>query len=142
MIQTAVIVLFQIAVIVFFAVVIFVLASLYERQKLRRFFERGCAGFRWRRRFPQASKSEIREFLDIFVEAFGYRQRWRLYFAPDDQVMEFYRIRNQSLGGPDDMELEDFVESLQKRYGVDFLGSWREDITLGDLFAQARQSAA
>lgn len=132
----------QVAVIAFFAVVIFVLLSVRERQKLRRFFERGCAGFRWRRRFPQASKSEIREFLDIFVEANGYPQRLRLYFAPDDQVMEFYRSRYQFLGAPDDMELEDLVEHLQKRYGIDVFGLWRENITLGDLFAQTRRSAA
>src|ERR1039458_8395045 len=78
----------QIAIIALFAVVIVFLSSIQERQKLRRFLERGCAGFRWRRRFPQASKAEIREFLDIFVEAFGFKRSWRLSFAPDDQVME------------------------------------------------------
>ena len=133
---------FQIAVVFLLAGAFFVLSSLYERRKLRRFLERGCAGFRWRRRFSQASKSEIREFLNIFVEAFAYRQQWRTYFAPDDQVMEFYRIRYQFLGGPDDMELDDFVEQLQKRYGIDVVSSWREDITLGDLFAKIRRAAA
>lgn len=132
----------QIAVIVFFAVVIFVLSSVYERQKMRRFLERGSTGFRWRRRFPQASKSEIREFLDIFVEAFGYRQSWRLSFTPDDRVMEFYRIRYPIRGEPDCMELEDLVLRLQKRYGVDFHSSWREDITLADLFTQTRRPVA
>lgn len=129
----------ELAAIVFFAIATFVLSLIHERQKMRRFFERGCAGFRWRRRFPQASKSEIREFLDIFVEAFGYPQRWRSYFAPDDRVMEFYRICYPTHGAPDGLELEDLVGLLQKRYEVDLLSSWREDITLGDLFARTRR---
>jgi hypothetical protein len=132
----------QIAIIFFFAIVIFILSSVNEHQKMRSFFERGCTGFRWRRKFPKASNSEIREFLDIFVEAFGYRQRWRLYFAPDDRVMEFYHIRYPVRGEPDGMELEDLVRRLQKQYGVDVAGTWREDITLGDLFAHTRRPAA
>jgi propanediol dehydratase small subunit len=132
----------QLSIIVFFAAVIVVLSSVHERQKMRLFLERGCTGFRWRRRFPQASKSEIREFLDIFVEAFGFRQSWRLNFAPDDRVMEFYRIRYPVRGEPDGMESEDLVIRLQKRYGVDFHSSWREDITLADLFTQTRRSVA
>ena len=62
----------QIVAIVFFAAVIFVLAEMNTRRMMRRFVERGCAGFSWRRRFPDASKSEIREFLDIFIDAFGF----------------------------------------------------------------------
>jgi hypothetical protein len=42
----------------------------------------------------------------------------------------------------DDMELETLVGDLQKRYRVDILGSWREDITLADLFIQTRRPAA
>jgi hypothetical protein len=132
----------QIAVIVFFAVVILVLGSIQERQKLRRFLERGCAGFRWRRRFPQASKSEIREFLDIFVEAFGFRRSWRLSFAPDDRVIDVYRTLYPAGSLTDNMELESLVGDLQKRFGVDILDSWQEDITLADLFIQTRRPAA
>ena len=132
----------QLSVIIFFAVALFVFTFIHERQKMRYYLERGCTGFRWRRRFPQSSKSEIREFLDIFVEAFGYRQSWRLCFAPDNRVMDFYRIRYPIRGEPDGMELEDLVTRLQKRYGVDILHSWREDITLADLFTQTRRPAA
>jgi hypothetical protein len=35
----------------------------------------------------------------------------------------------------DSMELETLVRNLQKMYGVDILALWRDDITLGDLFA-------
>ncbi len=124
----------QFVVIVLLAAAIFVLSSIRERKRMLRFLDRACGGFRWRRRFPHASKSEIREFLDIFVEAFGFRQRWRLYFAPDDRVMDVYRTLYPVRGTPDGMELESLVRDLRKRYGVDMLGSWREDITLGEIY--------
>jgi propanediol dehydratase small subunit len=126
------------AVIVFFAVAMCALLSVHERHKMRRFLERGCTGFRWRQRFPEASKTEIREFLDIFVGAFGYRQSWRLKFAPDDSIMQFYYIRYPLRGEPDNLELEDLAVRLEERYDVDVQKTWREDITLGDLFAQTR----
>jgi len=111
---------------------------IYERRTMRLFFERGCAGFRWCRRFPLESKTEIREFLDVFIKAFGYQKKRRLYFAPDDKIMEFYRIRYLPNCLIDCMELEDLVTGLRKKYGVDVLGTWREDITLGDLFTLTR----
>ena len=101
---------------------------------MRRYLDRACAGFRWRRRFPRASKSEIREFLNIFVASFGFRQRWRLYFAPDDRVMDVYHTLYSHKPFADGMELETLVRDLQKRYQVDIVGLWREDITLGELY--------
>jgi propanediol dehydratase small subunit len=101
---------------------------------MRRYLDRVCAGFQWRRRFPKASNSEIREFLDIFVEAFGFRQSWRLHFAPGDRVVDVYRTLYPIRGMPDGLELESFVEDLQNRYRVNLLGSWREDITLGEIY--------
>jgi propanediol dehydratase small subunit len=112
------------------------------RRIMQRFVERGCAGFRWRRRFPGASKSEFREFLDIFIEAFGFKQRWRLCFRPEDRVLDVYRTLYPVRNTTDGMELESLVKDLQKRYRVDILGSWREDITLGDLFIQTRRPVA
>ena len=130
----------QIFAIVFFAAVIFVLADMNTRRIMSRFIERGCAGFRWRRLFPDASKTEIRDFLDIVIESFGFKQRWRLCFRPENRVMDVYRTLyppGRSLA--DGMELESLVQDLQKRYRVDILGSWREDITLADLFTQTRR---
>ena len=42
----------------------------------------------------------------------------------------------------DGMELESLAQDLQKRYQVDILGSWREDITLADLFTKTRRPVA
>jgi hypothetical protein len=49
----------QIVAIVFFAVMIFVLAEMNMRRIMRRYVERACTGSKWRRCFPDASKSEI-----------------------------------------------------------------------------------
>jgi hypothetical protein len=114
------------------------LMEIQTRKALRRYWERACTGIRWRRRFPDAPKTEIRDFLDIFIEAFGFRQKRRLCFAPDDRVMDVYHTLYPASGTPDGMELEDFVRSLQKRYGVDILSLWREDITLGELYERTR----
>ena len=124
--------------ITFFGAIIFVLFYIKEREQMHTYLARGCMGFRWRRQFPQASNPEIREFLNIFIEAFGFKQSWRLYFAPNDRVMDVYRILNPIKNYPDNMELETLVMDLQKRYQVDIAGSWREDITLAELFAQTR----
>jgi hypothetical protein len=132
----------QIIAIVFFAAVILVLADMNTRRVMRRYVERGCAGFRWRRRFPDASKSEIREFLDIFIEAFGFKQSWRLCFKPEDRVMDVYRTLYPVRSRADEIELEILIKDLQKRYRVDILGSWREDITLADLFTLTRRPVA
>jgi hypothetical protein len=119
-------------------VVLAIAFSLLERKRMQFYWSRACTGAAWRRRFPKVSKSEIREFLDVFVGAFGFRQSRRLCFTPDDHVMDVYRKLYPLRGTPDSMELEDLVTSLQKRYGVEIFSSWREDITLGDLFIQAR----
>jgi hypothetical protein len=135
--------MFKELIIVSLAVVLFVLADWHTTRTMRRFIERGCAGFRWRRRFPDASKSEIREFLDSFIGAFGFKQSWRLCFRPEDRVMDVYRTLyppGRSLA--DGMELECLVEDLEKRYQVNILGSWSEDITLADLFMQTRPTVA
>jgi propanediol dehydratase small subunit len=126
--------MWQFMVIVLLAAVIFVLSSIRERKRMRRYLNRACAGFRWKRRFPHASKPELREFLDIFVEAFGFRRGWRSYFAPDDRVMDVYRTLYPVRGTPDGIELESLVTELRRRYGVDLLGSWHEDITLGEIY--------
>jgi propanediol dehydratase small subunit len=126
----------QFTIIILLGTAAFALSSIRERQRMRRYLDRSCTGFQWRRRFPQSSKPEIREFLDIFVEAFGFQRRWRLCFAPDDRVMEVYRtLYPPNPGGADGMELESFADGIRKRYGVDLRDSWREDITLAEIYA-------
>lgn len=40
----------------------------------------------------------------------------------------------------DSMELETFLESVKEAFGVDLLPVWREDVTLGELYAKATRA--
>jgi propanediol dehydratase small subunit len=73
------------------AIVFAVIGTIFERRRLRAYWDRVCTGARWRRRFPQATKDEIRKFLNVFVDAFGFRKSRRLSFSPDDKIMDVYR---------------------------------------------------
>lgn len=113
-----------------------VYSEIQTRKALRRYWERVCMGIRWRRRFPDAPKTEIREFLDLFVNAFAFCRKRRCCFSPDDRVMEVYRTLYPPGSAVDNMELEALCKMLRKRYGIDFATSWREDITLGEIYNQ------
>ena len=97
-------------------------------------------GVRWRRRFPAATKTELREFLTMFIDAFRFDHKRRTRFSPDDRVMDVYRA---DYPYPwimaDSMELETLGLSLEERYGIDFDAVWREDITLGELYEYTRR---
>ncbi|MBI3875432.1 MAG: hypothetical protein HY300_05640 [Verrucomicrobia bacterium] len=124
------------------AVVVTGLQFAMERKALKFYLSRVCTGFHWRRRFPEASKAEIRSFLDVFISSFCFDKKWRLRFAPDDKVMDVYRALNPLEGMPDSMELEGLTVQLEERYGVDFAAIWNENITLGDLFTHAKTASS
>jgi propanediol dehydratase small subunit len=132
--------MWQIIAILFFAGVLYALLEFKTRRMLHPYAERACTGFCWKRQFPEASNREIRQFLDIFIEAFGFRDNLRLRFTPEDRVMDIYRVLYPTRGMADGMELETLVGDLEKSYRVNVDATWREDITLGDLFLQTRPS--
>ena len=111
------------------------ITAVLQRKKRLHSFDTGiCAGREWRRRFPDAPKDEIREFLDMFVDAFSIRRTSRLSFSPDRQVMDVYRVLYPPGSMVDGLELETFAMDLEGRYGVDVSSLQRQDITLGDVF--------
>ena len=99
-------------------------------------------GIRWRRRFAEVPKAEIREFLTLFVDAFGYDHQRRTCFSPDDRVMDIYHAENPPGSIVDQMELESFALSIDERYGLDLEAIWKDDLTLGELFAHTRKRGA
>jgi hypothetical protein len=109
-----------------------------RRAFLQQFWSRACTGIRWKRRFPDSSASQIREFLDIFVAAFAFPQKRRLSFSPDDKVMEIYRGLYPDRFMTDCLELVFLTRRMQERYGIDVATFWKEDITLAELFAHTR----
>jgi hypothetical protein len=109
-------------------------AVLRDNKRFRNFDNGSCVGREWRRRFPDIPKTEIRQFLDIFVDAFFINRDSRLIFPPDKQVMDVYRMLYPPGSMVDGLELETFAMDLEDRYGVDVNSLQRQDITLGDIF--------
>jgi propanediol dehydratase small subunit len=128
--------------IIVIALLIFLPTWMRRRRSLGLYWTGGCMGIRWRRRFPGSSKAEIREFLAIFVDAFGFGRKRCTSFSPDDRVMEVYRAENPPGTLADNMELETLGLMLEKRYGIDFDAVWREDMTLGELYERTRTRTA
>jgi propanediol dehydratase small subunit len=89
-----------------------------------------------KRRFPTSSKRDIRQFLHVFAHAFSFPGR-QLNFAPDDRVIDIYRALYPDASTPDGLELETFDTAVQQQYGIGAAGIWREDLTLGELYARA-----
>ena len=118
-------------------------AEVARRRGLQSYWQRACTGRSWRRRFPDAPKSQIRAFLDVFVSAFAFSPKRRLYFSPDDRVMDIYRtLYPPKWSMADALELETFARDMMQTYRTDIYPLWCDDITLGDLFAQTRTNVA
>ena len=113
-----------------------ILIHIQTSKALKPYWKRACTGIRWRRRFPNSPKAEIREFLNLFVDAFAFRRRRRCCFTPEDRVMDVYRAIYPPGSMFDSLELETFCMMLSKRYGIDFATSWRDDFTLGEIYEQ------
>ncbi len=116
------------------------ITDLQRRARLQRYWQRACTGVRWHRRFPEAPKSEIREFLNLFVDAFAFSRKRRCCFSPDDRILEVSRTVYPSNDyGADSMELECLCKTVERRYGVDLAASWRDDTTLGEIYEQTHR---
>jgi propanediol dehydratase small subunit len=116
-----------------------VVDELTRKRRLRLYWRRACVGADWRRCFPDASKEEIRSFLQLFSDAFMFDRKNRLKFTPQDKLMDVYRLMYPLGNFADAMELETFADTLDRQYEVDLttLDSW-EHITLGQLFEMTR----
>jgi hypothetical protein len=110
-----------------------------RRRRMARYWMRTCTGFEWRRQFRDVPKTEIREFLEQFVDGFAFSSKKRLRFSPADKVMDVYRALYPPGTMVDALELETFAGNLRKKYGIDLAKLWRPDITLGELFAMTRR---
>ncbi|HWQ91507.1 MAG TPA: hypothetical protein VN673_07530 [Clostridia bacterium] len=71
--------------------------------------------------------------------ALGRRRRCR--FLPEDSVMDVYHAVYPLGSVVDGMELESFCRGLKTRYGIDVAESWREDITLGEIYEKTHRAA-
>lgn len=120
--------------------VVCLLIELPRRRALAPYWTRRCQGREWRVRFGRGAKTDVREFLSLVVDSFGFGRRRRLWFGPDDSLFAIYRACNPRPGWPDACELEAFSKLLSARYGIDLSSIWHEQLTLGEIFE--RTSAA
>ncbi|MGN6505085.1 MAG: hypothetical protein ACTHM6_05920 [Tepidisphaeraceae bacterium] len=109
-----------------------------RRRRLLPILNRPCSGRQWRRTFPNASKSDIRDFLDLFLASFALNPKDRLAFTPTDRIFDVYRLVAPKWQGFDSLELESLEELLQNRYGLDLRAIWRQDLTLGEVFGRTQ----
>lgn len=116
----------------------YAIASLHEDPRFHVYWERSCTGRQWKREFPSASKQDIREFLDVFIDAFCFSESRRLQFRPSDRVMDIYQTRHSFPHIGDDMEIESFLLGILRRYDVDVPCDGFERVTLGELFQMTR----
>ena len=102
---------------------------------------RPCQGAAWKRRFPDASKVEIRVFLREFTEGFAFRESQKLQVGPEDEILTVYRTLYPKLGGMDALEMETFAKHVERRYQVRFSEIWSETLTFGQLFGSCQSAS-
>jgi len=79
----------SVLLVAFFAVALG--ASIYlfvgTRRRLKRYWERSCTGRAWLKEFPTSQSGEVRRFLFLFVDSFGFSRKRALQFAPTDRPL-------------------------------------------------------
>ncbi len=113
---------------------------LSSKKRLNRYWNRGCAGADWRKKFPNATNAAIQEFLQCFIDGFAFSIKNKLKFRPDDKIMDVYRALYPTKGWPDALELETFSINLQRKYGLDLAKVFTDDLTLGQIFKMTTEA--
>ena len=116
-------------------------AECIRQRELRPLLSRRCSGWRWHRLFPDASTADIRSFLTLFADCFGIRRKHRLAFRPDDRIMDIYRaLYPPQCSIADAMDMDDLAAEMEETYGLHLDEVWHENISLGELFDNARSA--
>jgi len=97
-------------------------------------------GRKWKQAFPGSPKSEIREFLLTFSEAFCFQPKHKLKFEPEDKIYDIYRAVYPSKSAPDAMEVEFFSLLLEQEYGFNLAGAWSENLSLGEVYSAIKNA--
>lgn len=101
---------------------------------------RSCMGEKWISTFPDSSKSEIREYLQIFIDAFAFSNKDKLQFEPNDKILDVYKELYSSRWSADALELETFAEDIEAKYNFNLNKFWHEELTLGELFFRVKNT--
>jgi len=131
--------LISLGVLLIITFIFFIYIFLMRQKNFKKYWLRPCTGRKWKQEFPNASKHEIRRFLTIFIDAFGFKPKQRLKFLPSDKVMDIYRAIYFDRGLPDAMELESFVQLIEYEYNIDMFKLFNKELTLGKIFTLTRR---
>ena len=124
----------SIAYIVLAIFIVFTWAYFFGGNVPRAYRQRKCMGRKWKSVFPQSPKTEIREFLLMFAEAFCFQPEHKLKFEPEDKICDIYRAIYPSKSAPDVLEVETFSLLLEQEYGFDLAHVWSETLSLGEVY--------
>ncbi len=105
---------------------------------LQTYWDRSCQGREWKRAFPDSTAEEIRTFLCLLVDCFGFKAKNQLCFSPKDRLLAIYRASNPDPTAPDILEIETFGRELEALYGLSFSAAWNGETTLGEIYARAK----
>ncbi|MCP4321993.1 MAG: hypothetical protein GY787_09110 [Alteromonadales bacterium] len=106
----------------------------------KKYQARSCMGTNWKREFPSSDKSEIRDFLIFFTDAFAFSRKDKLKFEPNDIILDIYRGMYPSKLMADSLELETLADDLETKYNLKFDEIWSETLTLGELFSRVKRT--
>jgi hypothetical protein len=110
-----------------------------SKRRLGAIWSRACTGREWRRQFPNASKEDIRKFLTLLTESFGFETAHRLKFKPSDTVIGIYQARYPQEGWADALEMETFAVRIEEAYGCTVTEEWKfSELTLAQIFEKTR----
>lgn len=115
--------------------------EIWVRRNLRRFWQRPVTDGQWAREFPASEANEIREFLELFVDAFALSRKRLFCFAPDDRILDVYRALYPIKGTGDVGETECLYHLVKRKYDVMPDPVWRTDLTLGELFRYIQETS-
>ena len=127
----------KIITIILVVVVILVIGLIWGCRAPEPYRYRTCMGQNWKKEFPDSKKEDIRNYLLLFVNAFGFRKDQILKFEPQDNILEIYNAIYPMKGWPDSLELETLARDIESYYKMDFISIWNEKLTLGELFKRA-----
>lgn len=96
----------------------------------------------WQRRFPDAQRDAVDDFLALFCTAFALRNYEKALLSPEDKVLGIHRALYPGEPSADSPELAALAVAMGQHYGVAADEDWDEDVTLAALFALTGQGGA
>lgn len=93
-----------------------------------------CQGVYWRRKYPNAPKEKIRDFLKLFNNTYGFNDKGRCRFRPDDKIFDIHYSIYSRISRCDGGELEDFAIALEHRHDLNLENAFHDHATLGEIF--------